>query len=682
MEHLETQNSLITTQNTIVDSIDTDNNENTDWIMIATAYRGCRDTNLISWESTWQDFIEKLKYPEIGDKDGSYFTRTTGTKRDDLSLSDTAYLLILDGDSSINKDGQVVRGAPHPQEVHEVLKRLDLTHFIYTSHSNDIDNYRYRVVLPCVYTKDELSCLINYLINKLYEYGVMLANVQENSVWSQPWYFPRVQDEAREQLFEFYEFAGKWLDVKDAEAHLSTYQEPEPIQIESHGTDEIETIASFNQAHTCKEILERNGYESNELGGQYQRWMHPNSQSGEYGVQLCMNCKDSIERIYSHNSNDPLCDRHAHDAFDIYRILECEGNWHKAFQRDKQFNYVKTRNTNLSFNLNQFVLNGKSEQMEKQMLEDKFILEGIAILGQSTIFYAKPNSGKTLLTISLLVRGIKRGQINSRDVYYINADDNHKGLTQKLKIAEEHGFYMLAPGHNQFKIDELSRILQSLIDSDLARGKVIILDTVKKFVDLMRKDKTSNFSQTIRQFVSKGGSIIMLAHVNKHKDHEGKLIYGGTSDLVDDSDCAYTLDIISEDSLTHTRVVKFENIKNRGAVVNEAYYQYDATPSTSYLAKLESIKVISENEKHEIQERKAFVERKETNADAIEAIKEVLLEGDKKKTQLIQEASKRSGISKSKITKALNDHAGESIQKHQYWKLIIEERNAHIYQLN
>lgn len=680
-----TFDSLLTTQNAIVPSIDIDSNENDDWIMIATAGGGCRDTSLNLWEGTWQDFVEKLKYPEIGKKDGSYFIRATGTKRVDSNLSDIAYLLILDGDSSLDKDGHVVKGAPHPQKVHEVLKHLDLAHLIYTSHSNEIDNHRYRVVLPCIYSQDQLSSLINYLIKKLHEYGVMLKDVKENSVWSQPWYLPRVPDEAHERQFEFYDYAGKWLNVKDAEAWLSsTYQEPEPIQSESHVTDEIDAIASFNQAHTCGQILERNGYTCNEFSGQYQRWMHPNSQSGKYGVRFCMNCEDGIERIYSHNSNDPLCDGHSHDAFDCYRILECGGDWKKSFEWDKEIDKHRQLDDARSgaFYLNQFVLNGKSEQMEKQMLEDKFILDGIAILGQSTVLYARPNSGKTLLTISLLVKGIKQGQINGHDVYYINADDNHKGLTQKLKIAEEHGFYMLAPGHNEFKIDELAGILQSLVNSDLARGKIIILDTVKKFVNLMRKDKASNFSQIIRQFVSKGGSVIMLAHVNKHKDQEGKLIYGGTSDLVDDSDCAYTLDIISEDSLTHNRVVKFENIKNRGDVLIEVYYQYDASPRVSYLARLDSIKAISEDEKHEMQEMKALDGLKQSNAQAIEAIREILKAGKKTKTSLIKEASGVSGISRSKIAKALDDHTGESIQKHQYWKLIIEEKNAHYYQLN
>jgi len=62
----------------------------------------------------------------------------------------------------------------------------------------------------------------------------------------------------------------------------------------------------------------------------------------------------------------------------------------------------------------------------------------LAIFGQSTIFYAKPNAGKTLMVIYLLKESIKAGKINGEDVFYINADDTYRGLVQKLMIAEKY----------------------------------------------------------------------------------------------------------------------------------------------------------------------------------------------------------------------------------------------------
>ena len=74
------------------------------------------------------------------------------------------------------------------------------------------------------------------------------------------------------------------------------------------------------------------------------------------------------------------------------------------------------------------------------MLDDKFVMGLMAIIGQSTVFYAKHNVGKTLIGLYLLIEKIKTGEIDPADIYYINADDTHKGLVYKLKLAERYGF--------------------------------------------------------------------------------------------------------------------------------------------------------------------------------------------------------------------------------------------------
>ena len=51
------------------------------------------------------------------------------------------------------------------------------------------------------------------------------------------------------------------------------------------------------------------------------------------------------------------------------------------------------------FSLTKFSLMGQSEAMKQKMLTDVFVLNDIAILGQSTVIYAQFNTGKTLLTL-------------------------------------------------------------------------------------------------------------------------------------------------------------------------------------------------------------------------------------------------------------------------------------------
>ncbi len=316
------------------------------------------------------------------------------------------------------------------------------------------------------------------------------------------------------------------------------------------------------------------------------------------------------------------------------------------------------------------------------MLEDKFVLGRMAILGQSTIFYAKPNAGKTLLILWLLIQAIRKGEIRAQDVFYINADDNHKGLVFKLKLAEKHGFHMMAPGYRDFRSETLHQYLSELVRQDNARGKILILDTVKKFTDLMKKDRASQFGESVRQFVSHGGTVIMLAHVNKHRDEDQKVIYSGTSDLVDDADCAYTLDTVTEDAASGLRTVKFENFKSRGDVASEAVYRYNYADGTTYYDRLESVQEVGQAEREQAEKRARQDAMLERNRAAVDVIKDCIREGITKKTDLIAQAHDRSGIAKAKITRALGDHTGSNAAEHQFWHVNVADKNAHVYQLN
>lgn len=334
------------------------------------------------------------------------------------------------------------------------------------------------------------------------------------------------------------------------------------------------------------------------------------------------------------------------------------------------------------FSLREFALNSEAEAMKKQMLEDKFVLGRIALLGQSTAIYAPPNAGKTLLTIRLLIDAIKHGDINGDDVFYINADDSHAGLVFKLDLANQHGFWMMAPGHKGFKAEHLPLHMQTLINDNAAKGKIIILDTVKKFTDLMKKDQVSAFGEAVRQFISHGGTVIMLAHTNKHRGQDNKLVYSGTSDLVDDCDCYYTIDILTEDPSAHIRTVTFENSKSRGDVALEVTYRYNYDNGISYLARLESIEEVTPDDRKAAEQERTLAKKLDKNRRIIEAIKESIRDGIAQQTKLIKEVMERTGESRRRTIEVLNDFTGPDVTKNQFWQVNVSERNAHVYQLN
>jgi hypothetical protein len=329
-------------------------------LLIGTNNNSVTDTILSPSKTTWEVLKDKFKNPDIGNKDGSYFTRCPGTIRNNQNTDDTASILILDGDSSLNNDGDPTPGAPHPRRVSVILRKLGITHCIYSSYSNgcnkanedpgyDPDFHRYRVIIPCDYTREQLPVLLENVTRELHNSGVMLANVKENKSWSQPWYFPRVPDLKAKELFKFYSYEGQPLDAN--QIYGKCYQtlpdnEPDVIVRSSYTLLEgqVDVIDDFNKQNTCEDILLRNAYTKSG-----DRFLRPGSETGAAAVQNCQNCKDGVERVFSHG-NDILSDGKAHDAFDCYLKLECNSdiqtalNWNPELTENNRAIYIDAQN--------------------------------------------------------------------------------------------------------------------------------------------------------------------------------------------------------------------------------------------------------------------------------------------------------------------------------------------------
>jgi hypothetical protein len=468
---------------------------------------------------------------------------------------------------------------------------------------------------------------------------------------------------------------------------------------ERAASGELDVIGACKQSMGIETTLEHYGYKR--CGEKY---LSPRSESGNPGVSI-----DGQKATSFHNSDSEIglkcngCVKF--DSWDLYKFHEHDNNETAAIKAmadmlltpdgnkevQREFKRKENRKTTEKMfeniddedPLSEFCLNGDSKKMEKQMLNDIHILGRLALLGQWTMLYAKPNGGKTLLTVWMLIEAIKAGVLNGMDVYYLNCDDTHKGLTYKLKLAEDNGFNMMSPGYKGFKSEMLTVILQKLIEGGSAKGKVLVLDTIKKFTDLMKKDKSSEFGEAVRQFVLHGGSLIGLAHTNKHRGNDGEVIHAGTSDLVDDCDCAFTLDVISDDKWEGERVVKFENFKNRGDVALEASYSYDAGENRTYQERLDSIECL---DKTEVERAELYRKREKLflkNKDVVDDIKEILREKPMNQKDLIQEVRDESGIGRDRIIRVLKNHAGLNVSSFQFWdSKKSTDKNEKIYTLN
>lgn len=324
--------------------------------------------------------------------------------------------------------------------------------------------------------------------------------------------------------------------------------------------------------------------------------------------------------------------------------------------------------------LEKYSLRGMSDELEKSVVDAVPILGGLALLGQATGFFAAPNTGKTALTLSLTVEDIKAGRVDPTKVFYLNMDDSGKGLLEKVRIAEEFNFHMLAEGHRDFSASAFLSIMRDMIENDQAHGVVVILDTLKKFVDLMDKSRTSAFTNIVRPFVMKGGTVIALAHTNKNPGKDGKPVYGGVSDILNDIDCAYTIAPVSaEDSV---KVVEFVNIKSRGSVTQTAAYSYCIGNGIPYNEIILSVQSVDQTALEPLKQAAEI----ESDAEVIAAVTACIKEGVNTKMNLASATAKRASISRRSALQFVDKYTGDDPALHR-WTFSKGARGAMLYTL-
>jgi KaiC/GvpD/RAD55 family RecA-like ATPase len=275
-----------------------------------------------------------------------------------------------------------------------------------------------------------------------------------------------------------------------------------------------------------------------------------------------------------------------------------EGNDTNDNRNDKGYlGRIKPEPTSLQKLLNLSATN-RIIEMEANLKNDVYIFPDLALSGQITLFYAWSNTGKTLFFFRFIKDAITEGRIKAEDVIYVNADDSYKGLYTKVKLASEFGFNIISPQEAGVSPNEVLELLEAISKDNEADGKVIIIDTLKKFADMMSKRSQADLYENFRRFIAKGGTVIIAGHANKHKV-DGNLVYEGTSDTMNDVDCVYSMYRMS-DPQDENQIVEFRREKDRGNVVPKVSYKYQKSQNTSYIDMLSSITRMNDNEATEV----------------------------------------------------------------------------------
>lgn len=326
--------------------------------------------------------------------------------------------------------------------------------------------------------------------------------------------------------------------------------------------------------------------------------------------------------------------------------------------------------------LNRFSLRGKAEEFEKLAVKATPLLGDLCLAGQATVWFAPPNAGKTLIALKLLGDAIADGKITPDNVYYINADDSSEGFATKIRLMDDMGVHTLAPGYQGFTARMLPELFHAMADGKKAKGTLVIIDTIKKVASIMDKTKASEFTHACRSAVMAGATIVGFAHTNKQPQGNGKLQYGGTTDLRDDFDAAYVMGPIELDGFVGDKVVAFESIKARGANAKSVAYVYAGGEGVSYTERLASVRRLDDEELSGFRK----IEEEKADADIVDAITACIDEGDFAKMALSRAVAKRIGISERAALRTIDKYTGTDPETAK-WHYQRKARGAMIYAL-
>lgn len=321
-----------------------------------------------------------------------------------------------------------------------------------------------------------------------------------------------------------------------------------------------------------------------------------------------------------------------------------------------------------------FSIAGEAAKYEAMAQAATPLLGDVCLKGEATVWYAKHNVGKTLLVFHLLFQAIEEGRIEPSNVYIINADDSSSGTAIKLGLLDEFGVHMLVPGQKGFEIDKLKTVMLEATRDGTARGLFIVLDTLKKFVDLMHKQHSAGFANIVRPFVAAGGTVLGLAHVNKRPNDRGKSIYSGTSDILNDFDAGYIIDEIPSTGNPGEKFIEFTQEKARGGGVQSVSYAYSVEDGISYEQRLSSVRKVDPDEIDGLKR----VEQKWSDTEIIDVVTAQITKGVVKKMALCHATAEQAGVSRNAAMKVIERYTGDDPAMHR-WSFKREAHNAQVY---
>lgn len=274
----------------------------------------------------------------------------------------------------------------------------------------------------------------------------------------------------------------------------------------------------------------------------------------------------------------------------------------------------------------------------KKMAEAEFLIPDMIVRGHIAAYVAPGNGGKTTLFIYLCEQLVAM----DLNVFYINVDGSPGDLKRHFAHAAEHGYKVVAPDAKDGKSTQhVLEKLQAIARSNQRIDNVVfIIDTLKKFVDVISKREAKEFYKLMRSISVRGGTVCLLGHCNKYRDENGRPVFEGTADLRNDLD-----------ELIYLNSVQLENPKRLEVTTDPDKKRADFSPK-SYIIYLDDDRQVVESA------APIRIMRPEVRV-VVELIKTAITEGNISQKAIVLYVTERCEHGQKKVKQILHDHTGE-----------------------
>lgn len=281
-----------------------------------------------------------------------------------------------------------------------------------------------------------------------------------------------------------------------------------------------------------------------------------------------------------------------------------------------------------------------TEQEVKAISDPIWVVPNFIHQGHVLAVAAEPGAGKTTILFHLC-KWLRK----SFEVVYVHADTNPTDAKDYWMQAEAEGITYLTPDMKVgLSMEDVVLRLQSLSQSEAdLSNHVWVFDTLKKMTDVIQKKSLRDLLQTMRKLSSRGMTIVMLCHTNKHKDSDGNLIFEGTGDLKSDVDELIYLDKVKQPDGSLVVTTRPDKVR---ADIQPLTFEITANRAVTQKDAVVDVKNLQ-----------ALSHQKERDAELIHHIEAAIAEGPAIQKDIFERCKISGGIGEHRVRAALELYA-------------------------